>query len=257
MGRQLKSTVVPFPVPTRRRLHQDIAEQLRDAILDGRIAAGEKLPPERELAERFHVNRTSVREAIKVLEGLGLVVVRQGDGATVQPLVDASFSILAPMIFHGGRVDTPLLVELNEVVLPLLFEMGRLAIARHRPEHVRAIRALRDVVADETNERDVRFGALRDLVVLLADMTGNRVWQMLGRRMRELLASEPLRMTRERLRRDPTPLVPLIDAALEALDHGRPNDAVRNLEALIRALGDADMKLRPEPRRRVTHRRPQ
>ena len=74
--------VVAFRAPARRRLHEDVAEQLRDAILDGRFAAGRKLPPERELAQEFGVNRTSVREALKVLEGLGLVTVRQGDGAT-------------------------------------------------------------------------------------------------------------------------------------------------------------------------------
>src|SRR5438093_945155 len=70
--------VVPFRAPARRRLHEDVAEQLRDAILDGRFGEGAKLPPERELASEFRVNRTSVREAIKVLEGLGLVTVRQG-----------------------------------------------------------------------------------------------------------------------------------------------------------------------------------
>src|SRR5512143_2015612 len=115
--------VVPFRAPKRRRLHEDVAEQVRDAILDGRFAPGTKLPPERELAAEFGVNRTSVREAIKVLEGLGLVSVRQGDGATVRPLVDASFDILPPMIFHGGRVDAQLIAELAEVMMPLLFEM--------------------------------------------------------------------------------------------------------------------------------------
>src|SRR5437867_10977928 len=104
--------VVPFRAPARRRLHEDVAEQLRDAILDGRFRAGQKLPPERELADEFRVNRTSIREAIKVLEGLGLVSVRQGDGATVQPLIDASLEVLAPMVFHGGRFDTQLLQEL-------------------------------------------------------------------------------------------------------------------------------------------------
>jgi DNA-binding FadR family transcriptional regulator len=91
---------------------EDVAEQLRDAILDGRFAAGSKLPPERELAEEFRVNRTSIRDAIKVLEGLGLVSVRQGDGATVRPLTDASFDVLAAMIFHGGRVNTDVVVEM-------------------------------------------------------------------------------------------------------------------------------------------------
>src|SRR4249920_2995184 len=104
--------VVPFVPPLRRRLHQAVADQLRDAILDGRFRAGQKLPPERELAEEFRINRTSIREALKVLEGLGLVSVRQGDGATVQPLIDASLDVLAPMIFHGGRIDADLLVEM-------------------------------------------------------------------------------------------------------------------------------------------------
>src|SRR5215813_8731655 len=120
--------VVPFRAPARRRLHEDVAEQLRDAILDGRFAAGTKLPPERDLAVEFRVNRTSVREAIKVLEGLGLVTVRQGDGATVRPLVDASLDVLGPMMLHGGRVDLDLVGEMAEVVRPLLLEMGRLAI---------------------------------------------------------------------------------------------------------------------------------
>src|SRR5437667_8821886 len=137
-------SVVPFRAPARRRIHEDVAEQLRDAILDGRLRSGRKLPPERELAEEFRVNRTSVREAIKVLEGLGLVSVRQGDGATVQPLIDASLELLAPMVFHGGRVDTNLLHELAEVLTPLLFEMARLAIERCRPEQLHTLRQLRD-----------------------------------------------------------------------------------------------------------------
>src|SRR3989442_3532586 len=140
--------VVAFRAPARRRLHEDVAEQLRDAILDGRFAAGRKLPPERELAQEFGVNRTSVREALKVLEGLGLVTVRQGDGATVRPVVDASLELLGPMIFHGGRVDLGLVAEMTEVMRPMLLEMGRLAVERCRPPDLAAIRVLRDVVAD-------------------------------------------------------------------------------------------------------------
>src|SRR5215475_15321721 len=137
-----RPVVLPFRPPARRRLHEDVAEQLRDAILDGRFVAGRKLPPERELATEFRVNRTSVREAIKVLEGLGLVTVRQGDGATVRPLVDASLEVLGPMIFHDGRVDAALMAEMGEVLRPLLLELARKACDRHRPEHLAALRRL-------------------------------------------------------------------------------------------------------------------
>jgi DNA-binding FadR family transcriptional regulator len=252
----MPAAVAPFRPPSRRRLHEDVAEQLRDAILDGRWAAGSKLPPERELAVRFGVNRTSVRDALKVLEALGLVGIRQGDGATVRPLVEASLDVLAPMIFHGGRVDAALLAEMGEVMQPLLREMARTAIARHRPAHLDAIRALRDVLADAGRSRDDRFAALRDLLVLLADITGNRVWQLLARRTRAFLASAPLVAARERLRRDPGRFVPLIDACLAALAAGRRAAALATLERLIAAVGDpgADVAPRRRPRATGAHR---
>jgi DNA-binding FadR family transcriptional regulator len=237
------ASTLPFRPARRRRIHEDVAEQLRDAILDGRFAAGSKLPPERELAEEFRVNRTSIRDAIKVLEGLGLVSVRQGDGATVQPLTDASFDALAPMIFHGGRVNTDVVFEMAEVVMPLLFEMARLAIARRQPADLVELRRLRDLIADGAREREERFAAARDIIVALSDMTRNRVWQMLARRMRTLLASEPLRATRRRLHRDPGRLVPIIDASLGAIDQGRPDDALAALRDLISVVGDTEISL--------------
>ena len=230
--------VVAFRAPARRRLHEDVAEQLRDAILDGRFAAGRKLPPERELAQEFGVNRTSVRESLKVLEGLGLVTVRQGDGATVRPVVDASLELLGPMIFHGGRVDLGLVAEMAEVLRPMLREMGRLAITRCRPADLAAIRALRDVVADGTRDREMRFRALHDLLVVLADTTRNRVWQMVARRLRRLFRQEPLTAARTRLRRDPGRFVPHIDACLDALDQKRHADAAAALDRLIAVLAN-------------------
>src|SRR5262245_31745027 len=177
-----------FRPALRRRVHEDIAEQLRDAILDGRFPVGAKLPPERELAHEFQVNRTSIREAIKVLEGLRLVRVRQGDGATVLPVVDASLDILPSMIFHGGKIDPRMMAEMAEVIRPLLYEMARLALERCTDGDIDKLLRLRAVIADAAQESETRFAAARDLLVALSDITGNRVWQMLARRARALLA---------------------------------------------------------------------
>lgn len=231
-------TVVPFQPPRRRRLHQDVAEQLRDAILDGRLKPGDKLPPERELAEEFQVNRTSVREAIKVLEGLGLVSVRQGDGATVRPLIDASFDVLPATIFRAGRVDLAMLAELTEVMGPLLLEMGRLAIERCRPSDIEELRRLRAIFGDASREHEERARALHDVLVVLSDMTGNRVWQMLARRTHAFLQAEPLREARGRMRRDPGRLAPAMDEALAALEAGHEKEALEALEQIIRTVGD-------------------
>ncbi len=237
------STVARFRPPRRRRVHEDVAEQLRDAILDGLLPPGSKLPPERVLANRFQVNRTSLRQAIKVLEGLGLVAVRQGDGATVLPLPEASLDILAPMIYHGGCVDAGVLVEVTEVIRPLLLEMSRLAIERHRPEELAEIRRLRDVVADAARQREERFRASREVIVVLSDMTKNRVWQMLARQTRNLLASPALCEARRMADRDPWEVVPLIDRCLDAIAGGQPEVAVGALRKFVQYLGDLALSI--------------
>ena len=100
------------------------------------------------------------------------------------------------------------------------------------------LQRLRDTIADTRLEAEQRFGAGRDLIVFLADLTRNRVWQMLARRVRAFLASEPLRETRRRLRRDPGRVVPVIDACIAAIQAGRPADAVSALREALRLVGD-------------------
>jgi GntR family transcriptional repressor for pyruvate dehydrogenase complex len=55
-----------------------VVDQIRRAIQTGRYVAGHKLPPERELARQLGVSRTTVREALRVLQGEGLVETRRG-----------------------------------------------------------------------------------------------------------------------------------------------------------------------------------
>ncbi|MFR9724788.1 FadR/GntR family transcriptional regulator [Streptomyces sp. MS19] len=64
----------------RTRLYEQVVERLRSHVADGGLRAGDRLPPERELAQRLGVSRASVRQAIVVLEVQGLVEVRHGGG---------------------------------------------------------------------------------------------------------------------------------------------------------------------------------
>ena len=69
-----------------------IVHQLESLILEGTFKPGERLPPERELSERFQVSRPSLREAIRKLEARGMVQTRRGGGTYVTRLLDASFT---------------------------------------------------------------------------------------------------------------------------------------------------------------------
>ena len=69
-----------FKVVKNQRLYLQIVNQIRDLIAKGNLKAGEKLLPERELAEKFRVSRASIREAMSALEILGLIESRGSQG---------------------------------------------------------------------------------------------------------------------------------------------------------------------------------
>jgi GntR family transcriptional repressor for pyruvate dehydrogenase complex len=73
-----------------KKVSSQIADQIRSSILAGEFAPGDKLPPERELAEMFGVSRPSVREALNMLSSAGLVMSYQGGGTVVMSLVETS-----------------------------------------------------------------------------------------------------------------------------------------------------------------------
>lgn len=82
----------PFQRAKQTRVSDIIMQELESMILDGTFTAGQKLPPERELAERFEVSRPSLREAIQKLAARGVVHSKHGGGTYVSEQVGSSFS---------------------------------------------------------------------------------------------------------------------------------------------------------------------
>ena len=84
------------------RTSERVAEAIRRIIVRGKLAPGENLPPERALARRFQVTRNTVREALRKLEQLRLVTIRQGSGITVQDyLTSAGLEFVVDMLGHS------------------------------------------------------------------------------------------------------------------------------------------------------------
>jgi len=81
---------MPFKPIKPKKVSNQIAEQIRASILAGEFAPGDRLPPERELAEMFGVSRPSVREALNLLASTGLVMSYQGGGTLVMSLVETT-----------------------------------------------------------------------------------------------------------------------------------------------------------------------
>jgi GntR family transcriptional repressor for pyruvate dehydrogenase complex len=119
---------------TKSRLHEEIVTQIQRKIVAGEFAIGEKLPPERDIAQRLQVNRATLREALKKLELLGLVEIRHGDGIYVQNYIESgNLELLRTIIYMNDVISLDVLKNILEIRKILVPEMAYLA-ARHRTE---------------------------------------------------------------------------------------------------------------------------
>jgi GntR family transcriptional repressor for pyruvate dehydrogenase complex len=118
----------------RKRLYEDIVQQIQELVREGTLKPGDRLPPERELAERLQVSRSSLREAIRALELQGVVVSRPGAGTfintdSVEDLVSTIASCLT-----AGRNDLSDIFEMRRLLEP---QITALAVERATVTNVR------------------------------------------------------------------------------------------------------------------------
>ena len=134
------------------RISVGIANQIRTAILDGKLKPGDRLPNERQLAEQFGVSRVTVRDALRALETSGLIEVRVGatGGAFVTaPSTEVVGEGISNMLVLSN-VDPDEIAEAR-----LIMEVGTVTLAAERADED-DIAALREVC--EESERAFAAG---------------------------------------------------------------------------------------------------
>jgi GntR family transcriptional repressor for pyruvate dehydrogenase complex len=161
----------------RQRLSEQVAQHLRELIVEGDIAAGEALPTERELARRFAVSSVVIREALNSLSVTGLVEIRHGVGSFVTS--PDRWQVAEPIatLIRSGRADLLQVVEVRAIIE---LEISGLAAERHDETTILALdsalarmnHSLHDPVANV--EADMAFHSA------LASGAGNPVlWLLL------------------------------------------------------------------------------
>ena len=175
------------PLAPSRVLADEIARRIQTKILDGTLRPGDRLPPERDLAEQLRVNRSSLREALKKLEQLRLVVIQQGSGIRVRSPDEASFDLVGATLFTDGQPNPPRirdLLELREMLVPGIL---RLAMARgSQAQMEQAVGILqRSAETELTPENFAR--TLRQFEACLAHMSGNWILLLLSNSLGRLL----------------------------------------------------------------------
>jgi GntR family transcriptional repressor for pyruvate dehydrogenase complex len=136
----------PRPVP-RSRLYEQVADQISTWIIENGLLPGDRLPPERELAQRLGVSRATLSQALVALEVIGAVVVRHGDGTVLTERART-----APVI-EAIRAHADRLPEIIEARDALESKLAALAASRRTDADLTAIRSALD-----TMERDIEAG---------------------------------------------------------------------------------------------------
>jgi GntR family transcriptional repressor for pyruvate dehydrogenase complex len=160
-----------------------ISAELRDEILRGQYRCGERLPSERDLAERFSVHRGAVREALKHLEQLGLADIRPG-GSRVAPVEHASLDVIEHLLGLEDPPDPVVVDQVLEALSGLFMMSARLCAERSTDEQRTTIYALVDRLLSEDLDVKERFRLTRELGDRFVEASENRVLQMIRRGMK-------------------------------------------------------------------------
>ncbi|WP_234538573.1 FadR/GntR family transcriptional regulator [Streptomyces shenzhenensis] len=159
-----------------------VVEDLVDAIVSGRLAPGDLLPPEGQLSEQFGVSRTVIRESVKRVEEKGLVTISRGRGTQVRPT--SSWNTLDRVVLTSLIKHDESLAVLDELsVVRSQLESAMAAEAARARDHEQlaqldeAMQRMRDTIDDQAAFRQADLDYHR----LVMTISGNRLAESIAR----------------------------------------------------------------------------
>ena len=178
-----------FEPVERSRAFERVVEQIEQAIYSGQLAPGDHLPSERALVEQFHVGRSTVREALRILESLGLLETMPGSPLGAQ-VTGSNTAGLHRMLNGFVRLQNIHLADLVQYRMISGSAANLLASHLRTDEHLAqmsdAIKAMEDVPPDQTQvfaEHDLLFHQA------IADASGNTLLNVIHGIINDLIVN--------------------------------------------------------------------
>jgi len=172
------------PIRTRRAF-EEVILQLKQAAVEGRLAVGDRLPDERELARQFGVSRQSVREGLRTLEGFGILTARRGAGPDSGWTVsgDGASGLSAMLDLYSTLQGIPI-SDLLEIRETLEMQSARSASVRASAvQRAYLVAAARDM--EEFADAQQFLAADAEFHIAIARASGNALGQLLMEAIRE------------------------------------------------------------------------
>lgn len=162
-----------------KKVYQHVVEQIQVMVMNGELKTGDKLPTERDLAEQLGVSRTSIREALRSLEMVGLVESRQGEGNFIGGNMRSNFFEPLSVMFMLNQGNPRDILELRMIIE---VEAASLAAKRIKAggceEDVKELNDLMQKLREATSEEESSTADL-NLHYKISEITGNYLIMML------------------------------------------------------------------------------
>lgn len=153
----------------QQKAYRCVIEHFKKKIIDGELRPGEKLPPEREIAEQLNVSRNSVREAIRIMDMTGVIASQQGSGNYITCEFQKSLAETMTMMFAMDQIDYKQISQIRQALECLAFS---LAIDNASDEQIETMELL--VKELDKSEDDVKNASLdKKIHFTLAQASGN------------------------------------------------------------------------------------
>jgi GntR family transcriptional regulator, transcriptional repressor for pyruvate dehydrogenase complex len=185
---------VVYKLVRTSRLYEQIVQQIEDSIVKGSLKPGDQLPAERELAQRFGVSRTAVREAVKALREKGLVEAYSGKGTFITDgTTQAVRQSLDLMVKIGQPEGSTHLAEVRAILEP---EIAALAASRIQEPELVTMREAVAIMDRSGQDPDAYIEADLDFHLALAEGAANPLILSLLDSIVGLLREQRLRIFR-------------------------------------------------------------
>ena len=163
------------PIQTER-ISQKIEEQIKEAIIKRHYRAGDKLPPERELAEMFHTSRTSIREALRSLEKSGFIMIKKGvhgGGFVIKGDSRPAVNSIRDMLRHA-QVGLEEVLKMRIIIEPTV---AAEAAEKATPEDIARLEEIVGQLREEFESENPIIAVERSPTFhsIVAEITGNQV----------------------------------------------------------------------------------
>lgn len=153
----------------QQKAYRCVIDYFKKKIIDGELRPGEKLPPEREIAEQLNVSRNSVREAIRIMDMTGVITSQQGSGNYITCEFQKSLAETMTMMFAMDQIDYKQISQIRQALERLALS---LAVTQATDEQIAEMEKLVEKL-DQSSDDEKNVVLDKKIHFTLAQASGN------------------------------------------------------------------------------------